>query len=290
MTFQILVCGHALEMNFTNDLDIFLSTNQVKLITDVMLQTMSKLSKSDDSEIIHEKFDGKDNSVNVSEPLIADSGIESDASTITARKVKDKRSDMTSNVHDLGSRSKAITPLDILLTASRISVISYTIKDIEQIEKVNEVTKMNLSEKPNLTKSASGKHEFIKLEVPAYESIHKDGRGHFSVCPFLYVYISQPHTVLSFHQLQQKFEMSCYDVLLKGSSTQTIHSGKLYYCEIIVNCGVLIFVDFVVHLNHEKSNEIQFSHLLLSVVFETTNSRTHGSMHFVEITKIGVNE
>jgi hypothetical protein len=60
-------------------------------------------------------------------------------------------------VHDLGSRSKVITPLDILLTASRISVISYTIKDIEQIEKVNEVTKMNLSEKPNLTKSASGK-------------------------------------------------------------------------------------------------------------------------------------
>jgi hypothetical protein len=29
---------------------------------------------------------------------------------------------------------------------------------------------------------------------------------------------------------------------------------------------------------------------LLPVVFETTNSRTHGSMHFVEITKIGAYE
>jgi len=28
----------------------------------------------------------------------------------------------------------------------------------------------------------------------------------------------------------------------------------------------------------------------LSVVFETTNSRTHGSMHFVETTEIGAKE
>ena len=52
------------------------------------------------------------------------------------------------------------------------------------------------------------------------------------------------------------------------------------------------------------SNKIQFSHWLLPVVFEstnwrthgsmhfveTTNWRTHGSMHFVETTKIGVNK
>jgi hypothetical protein len=29
---------------------------------------------------------------------------------------------------------------------------------------------------------------------------------------------------------------------------------------------------------------------LLPVVFETMNSRTHGSMHFAETTKIGANE
>ena len=38
------------------------------------------------------------------------------------------------------------------------------------------------------------------------------------------------------------------------------------YCEIFINLEVLIFMDFVVHLNHEnkKSNEIQFSPLTLS--------------------------
>jgi hypothetical protein len=54
-------------------------------------------------------------------------------------------------------------------------------------------------------------------------------------------------------------------------------------------------MDLVVHLNHEykNSNEIQFSHWLLPVVFETTNSRDQEfkeSMHFVETTKIGANE
>jgi hypothetical protein len=40
-----------------------------------------------------------------------------------------------------------------------------------------------------------------------------------------------------------------------------------------------------------KSNEIQFSYRLLPVMlFETTNLRTHGSMHFVETMKIGVDE
>ena len=57
------------------------------------------------------------------------------------------------------------------------------------------------------------------------------------------------------------------------------------HCEIIINRRVLIFTDFVVNLNHQnKSNEILISHWLLPVMCETTNSRTHGSMHFVETT------
>ena len=51
------------------------------------------------------------------------------------------------------------------------------------------------------------------------------------------------------------------------------------YCEIIINCGVLIFADFVVHLQRNK-NSTKFN--LLPVMFKTMNSRTHGSMHFVE--------
>ena len=64
------------------------------------------------------------------------------------------------------------------------------------------------------------------------------------------------------------------------------------YCEIIINRGVLIFRGFrgSLKLHKLKSNEIQFSHWLLPVVFESRNARTHGWLHFVETTKIGVKE
>jgi hypothetical protein len=70
--------------------------------------------------------------------------------------------------------------------------------------------------------------------------------------------------------------------------TQTIYE----YCEIIINRGIVILAHVMVHLNHKKikSNEVQFSHWLLPVVFETTNSRTYGSMHFIETREIVAND
>ncbi|XP_052096921.1 intermembrane lipid transfer protein VPS13B-like isoform X1 [Mytilus californianus] len=210
---KILVCGHALEMNFTNDLDIYVSTNQVKLMSEITIQTMAKLRETREVDLIQETVERADLSGSGSEILVADSGIESDVSTITARKVKDRNPDVVLTPHDLDMRSKVITPLDILLTASRISVITYTRK-----QNKDQRHKVKLAETPDLTKSASGKHTFIKLDMPDSEDTTQ-----LSVDPFLYVYISQPHTVLSCHQSQQKFEMSCYDVLVKGSSLQSVH-------------------------------------------------------------------
>ena len=43
-------------------------------------------------------------------------------------------------------------------------------------------------------------------------------------------------------------------------------------------------------LRRLKSNELHFPHWLLPLMFETTDSRTHRSMHFVETTKIGANK
>ena len=64
------------------------------------------------------------------------------------------------------------------------------------------------------------------------------------------------------------------------------------YCEIIINHKVLIVVDSLVHLKYEDKNPVKYNffHWLLPVMFETMNSRTHESMHFVETTKIGDNE
>ena len=59
--------------------------------------------------------------------------------------------------------------------------------------------------------------------------------------------------------------------------------AKIKYCELIINRGALIFVDFVVRLNHENENP---SNTIFLLSVWTTNSRIQGSMQFVETTKI----
>jgi hypothetical protein len=52
-------------------------------------------------------------------------------------------------------------------------------------------------------------------------------------------------------------------------------------------------MDFLVHLNHDNKNPTKYNSpidCLLTVMFETTISRTHGSMQFVETMKIGATE
>lgn len=215
---KVLVCGHALEINFTNDLDICISTNQVKVISDIALQGIAKMTEVSVDNSVMETFDGTDLSASGSENIVADSGIESDISTITGKRTKDRKPQITLNSPDMGKRPKFIAPLDVLLTASRISVVTYSHKI-----PVKKLHKQPLPEAPQLSKSCSEAHTFIKLQVP--EQKVKD-EGHLDVTPFLYVYISQPHTVLSCHQEHQKFEMSCYDVLVKGSSAKVLQSGK----------------------------------------------------------------
>ena len=69
------------------------------------------------------------------------------------------------------------------------------------------------------------------------------------------------------------------------------HFSEIIYCEFIISRGVLIFADFVVHLNHENKIQTKYNFPIdLPVMFETASSRTHGSMHFVETKKIGANE
>ena len=51
-------------------------------------------------------------------------------------------------------------------------------------------------------------------------------RGSMCIQPFLYFYVSQPHLIVSCQQDTQKFEMSCYDILVKGPGETSIVQGK----------------------------------------------------------------
>ena len=61
------------------------------------------------------------------------------------------------------------------------------------------------------------------------------------------------------------------------------------YCEIIINRGVLIFVDFMVHLNHENKNPMKYN-FLTDCCLECFKPRIQDLMYFVDTTKIGANE
>ena len=68
------------------------------------------------------------------------------------------------------------------------------------------------------------------------------------------------------------------------TAIKTFTRNLIEYCEISINPWCPNFRRFLglLKLRKLKYYEIPFSYWLLSVVFETTNSRTHGSMHFVE--------
>jgi hypothetical protein len=68
-------------------------------------------------------------------------------------------------------------------------------------------------------------------------------------------------------------------------TTQTVRE-----CEIIINRGVLICCGFRGSLKPRKLKFNKNKIFALTVVFETTNSRTYESMHFVGTMKIGVNK
>jgi hypothetical protein len=57
--------------------------------------------------------------------------------------------------------------------------------------------------------------------------------GTTCIKPFLFCYISQPHTVLSCQPDHQKFEMSCYDILIKGSPANTRIPGNFTYTDVV---------------------------------------------------------
>ena len=68
-------------------------------------------------------------------------------------------------------------------------------------------------------------------------------------------------------------------------TTNSRTRGSMYFIETTNSKtqGSMHFENKIKHRN-KKKNEIQFSHWLLPVVFEITNSLTQGLMHIIETT------
>ena len=186
-----MVCGHSLEVNVTNKLDFFISTNQIQLVNRLLNQSKEAFKVTAGG--ISDRKSKSENQGTKSE-VSQDSGIDSE-SVSHNRNASQSPSPKTSVVtmEDDPSVSMGMTPFDILLTANVITctVYKHILEDLDR------------SDASNSTKGLKA------------ENSHPKFSG--QILPYLHIYFSQPHTVLSCQREGQKFEMSCYDVLVKGA-------------------------------------------------------------------------
>ncbi|XP_041362052.1 vacuolar protein sorting-associated protein 13B-like [Gigantopelta aegis] len=254
---DVLVCGYSMEMNVTSDLDLYISTNQIHLAERLVKKCISSLTKSQpgSSGFVPHSLSSVD-------PTSVDSGVGSDTSSYTIdRHAKSSLPSLTESMafSDSDVRSE-VMPFDILLTAGRISFTVYSHKECQQCvhkeTKKREKTKSRKKKRPKthmdvkednfsclvgsrvqpLVSEADSEMDeydtctdfsFLNIRVDEDPAVQTQPVGNICIKPFLYVYVTQPHTILSFHSDSQRFEMSCYDIIVKGlNETQNITVEK----------------------------------------------------------------
>nr|XP_002741992.1 PREDICTED: vacuolar protein sorting-associated protein 13B-like [Saccoglossus kowalevskii] len=253
----VTVCGHSLEINMTTDMEVYLSTEQVHLAECIVNTNIMTILKSAEKQTIGQ---GEIESNKVSNAYedgkasqIDDSGIGSESSTVfripssSTRKGKRQMAPQMATLHERSGRSVSFTPFDVLLTAGKLSVLLYSMEEVSQSgeNQENSSGKMKFQQKssPN-SKSTRG----CELKAPVKDNkklprklsghVEKTRRGsaHMDspssgrvVKPFLYTVFSQPHTIFSIEQRQQRVELSCYDFTVRGvaANYQNTDTGKI---------------------------------------------------------------
>ncbi|XP_048452187.1 intermembrane lipid transfer protein VPS13B-like [Rhincodon typus] len=158
-TEEIIVCGHSLEVNVTTSLDFFLSVAQVQLLQELIQVNMHELELVDPTTENCQKEQNKTTPAEGS-PMdtlsrhsgAQDSGIGSDSARI--RIVQIEQQSGTSH-HRLArpSRQSSIVknlnfiPFDIFVTASRISLMTYSAADSSKSRSQQESQSQKVSDK-----------------------------------------------------------------------------------------------------------------------------------------------
>lgn len=225
-----LVCGYGIELNVITDLDLYITVSQEHLLEKIVVDTTDVFSVLITGHLDTEPEDKE-----------LDIGIDSEVSAL-----KSEKSHQTCNNknHFQNHFLKSLkTPMDLLLTAGRISCTLYNHTEIVQELKAQENTsspikKMKQCKKQDLdwpNKKGENMTEGLAFVDNNFLDFYKENvlenccstqtntSAFSSVCiqPFLFLYISQPYIVLSCQTHQQKLEMSCYDVLIKGCTEKT---------------------------------------------------------------------
>ena len=128
----------------------------------------------------------------------------------------------------------SFTPFNVLLTAGRISMSVYKHVEEERVTP-DAATGAGAKRKRSIKKSdLEAPAELLK--VKSHKAAAERSRSALDECstldsglpepdvtvirkmaPVLYMYFSQPHSLLSLERRSQKLELSCYDLVLKGA-------------------------------------------------------------------------
>lgn len=240
------MCGLTAELNVKTDLEVYLSAKQLQI-----MMTASTLI----SQLVTPQYNPSASKGPIPAPgLLAqatttDSGIESDFSHVSSHMF---------GRHTRNAGSKACTlPVDILLTAGRVSLALYTHQQQTMDYTPDAVTNIlpqtpfsaRKSEKSELLadnfieltfgtgaedeKSPAGNlcssFDFVLQGESSQGSRAAVPAGTSCVQPFVYIYIAQPHTLVKFWPEVDKVEISCYDILVKGAEGVHVFPGQLIF-------------------------------------------------------------
>ncbi|XP_066034107.1 intermembrane lipid transfer protein VPS13B isoform X3 [Chamaea fasciata] len=186
---EILVCGHSLEVNMTTNLDFFLNVAQVQLLQHLVQANMVGLEPSSSTTEIskqeQKKMDVADGgTVETSSRYSGaqDSGIGSDSVKIRIIQIEQHSGTSQHRIARPSRQSSIVKnlnfiPFDIFVTASRISLMTYSCtaspksKSVQDQKDGEKISKSSL----NLPETVSGSsHDTKKPSQPCISSVTAD--------------------------------------------------------------------------------------------------------------------
>ncbi|XP_059720532.1 intermembrane lipid transfer protein VPS13B isoform X5 [Haemorhous mexicanus] len=186
---EILVCGHSLEVNMTTNLDFFLNVAQVQLLQQLVQANMVGLEASSSTTEVskqeQKKMDVADGgTVETSSRYSGaqDSGIGSDSVKIRIIQIEQHSGTSQHRIarpsrHSSIVKNLNFIPFDIFVTASRISLMTYSCtaspksKSVQDQKDAEKISKSSL----NLPETVSGSsHDTKKPSQPCISSVTAD--------------------------------------------------------------------------------------------------------------------
>ncbi|KAJ8013405.1 hypothetical protein DPEC_G00052920 [Dallia pectoralis] len=253
---EVVVCGHSLEVNVTSSLELYLSVAQVHLLLQLLQDNMVGEASSERTNQVHgvgqeRSFSSGPRGVDSSSRHSGaqDSGFGSDSTRIQIVQIEQHSGASHHRIARPSRKSTIIKnlsfiPFDIFLTASKLSLMTYSCSAPAKPPKGAPGTPAT-PEKEEVMDRAPGLHGDLlsldSLPAPSRTSARhalgvtivrqpgRRGAGDLVLEPIIYLQVVQPSSLLSCHHRKQKMELSVFDVSLRGVSSnyKCLDPGKV---------------------------------------------------------------